>query len=224
MDERDEEDAAAAPDEGVGEDHGVAEQADDRRPPVETGVHLAGQLEEEVHRGPRDAEQQRRRERRHRRQQPGDRVAAPRDLLREGRDQHDQRDDDDRGEDLVEDADRRVAQRDGDADDGECPGEGKPDERIPGSPVGPTDRHREEPSEGAIALAPGEQQREHHRAEREDERDERRRDAPQRRCRGQAEAQAGKDKDGADTAGADSARRMFETPGWRRSSGHRAAP
>ena len=44
-----------------GEDDGVAEQADDRRPPVEAGVHLAGQLEEEVDHRPREAQDEGRR-------------------------------------------------------------------------------------------------------------------------------------------------------------------
>src|SRR5262245_28712375 len=42
VDQGGQEDAAATPDERPGEDHGVAEEADDRRPPLEAGVHLAG--------------------------------------------------------------------------------------------------------------------------------------------------------------------------------------
>src|SRR5436190_2578190 len=42
VDQRGQEDAAATPDERPREDHGVADEADDRRPPVEPGIHLAG--------------------------------------------------------------------------------------------------------------------------------------------------------------------------------------
>ena len=101
-------------------------------------------------------------------------------------------------------ADRRVAESDGDANDGEWPTMGSATSAYQARRFGRTDRGRQEPSEGAVALAPGEEQREHDRSDREDERDERRRDASQRRRSGEADAQAGEDDDGADTAGADS--------------------
>ena len=156
----------------------------------------------------------------HGRQQSSHGVPPPCDLLREGGDQHDQRDDDDRGEDLVEDPGRWLAEGDRDPHDREGPCNGQDDEGVPGPTVRTLGRGGQEAADSTVALAPGEEQREDQRSEGEDERDERGRDAAQRGRRGEGHAQAGQDKDHPESAGTGSGGGRVETSGGRCGSRH----
>ncbi len=189
VNERGHEDAAARSDVDPGEDDGVRDDAQSERPELELGIRLAGEEEGDVDEGPRDPDDQRSLERRHRGHQPRQGEATPGDLLGERRQQDDEEDDDDPREDLVEQASRRGAHEDGDADGRKRPDDGQTEDQVPAAPRR-TERQRvPEPAERAIAFTPRQPHRDDRWPEGEDERQHRRRGAGHDGNEGEREAE-----------------------------------